>query len=186
MSERLQRWTRWIDGTIRGNVLRMHLQRDSYMKVSRMLSSNEKLPESYWWEFMTDTYITTAAMAVRRQADNDRRVASLARIMIEMKSNPQQITRDYWIGQWRGDEDTDHPFLRLEAERGWDTQYAGSIGDHLDPAIPTADYKQLTSAASKVNDFVNRHIAHSQSMIRQPDLKQGARRRRGHGRRHDA
>lgn len=65
MSERLKRWRKWIDGPIQGSVLRMHLQRDSYMTVSRMLSANEALPESYWWEFMTDTYITTAAMAVR-------------------------------------------------------------------------------------------------------------------------
>jgi hypothetical protein len=53
----------------------MHLQRDAYMKVSRSLSTNETLPESYWREFMFDTYITTQAMAVRRQADIDKRVA---------------------------------------------------------------------------------------------------------------
>src|SRR4051794_31184307 len=103
MSERLEQWSGWIDGQIRANVLTMHLQRDSYMKVTRILSANKTLPDSYWWEFMVDTYITTQAMAVRRQADIDERVASLARIMLEVEAEPETITRDYWIGQWRDD-----------------------------------------------------------------------------------
>lgn len=149
----------------------MHLQRDAYMKVTGILAANPTLPDSYWWEFMVDTYITTQAMAVRRQADVDKRVASLIRIMLELKTRPQLITREYWIGLWRDDPD-DARWIKQEAERGWATQYAGSTGDYLDPAIPAEDYETLTSAASKVNRFVNRHIAHSQSTIHQPNRNQ--------------
>jgi hypothetical protein len=173
MSERRERWRTWIDDQIRKNILTMHLQRDAYMKVTSMLAANKALPDSYWWEFMIDMYITTQAMAVRRQADVDRRVASLVRIILELKSHPQLISREYWVGQWR-DDPGDQPWIQREAERGWATQYAGSTGDHLDPAIPTADFDRLTSAASKVNAFVNAHIAHSQSTIHQPNRKQPA------------
>ena len=64
----------------------MHLERDAYMKVTSILAANTTLPNSYWWEFMVDTYITTQAMAVRRQADQKRGVASLARIILETKT----------------------------------------------------------------------------------------------------
>jgi len=32
-------------------------------------------------------------------------------------------------------------FLQREAERGWETQYAGTAGDHLDPSIPATDFE---------------------------------------------
>jgi hypothetical protein len=83
------------------------------------------------------------------------------------------ITREYWIGQWH-DDPNDAEWIQREAEHGWASRYAGSTGDYLDPAIPEADYDTLTSAASKVNVFVNHHIAHSQSTIHQPDRKQPA------------
>jgi hypothetical protein len=173
MTERRDRWREWIDGKIRKNVLDMHLQRDSYMKVTRILAANDRLPESYWWEFMVSTYITTQVMAVRRQADNSRRVASLARIMLEIKSRPEAISRDYWLGQWDLEDEATDPYggLALVAENAWAEQYAGGVGDYVDPAIPEADYAKLRSAASKVNQFANRHIAHSQATIHQPDLQ---------------
>lgn len=173
MSEPRERWRAWIDGKIRLNILEMHLQRDSYATVSRILSANTSLPNSYWWEFMVDTYITTEAMAVRRQADNDKRVASLARIMLEAKTQPHLITREHWIGQWRDDPD-DRLWIQHEALREWSAQYAGTTGHYLDPAIPAADYEQLRSATSKVNRFVSEHIAHSQAGIHQPDRQQPA------------
>jgi hypothetical protein len=173
MSERRERWRTWIDGPIRTNVLKMFLQRDAYMKVTGMLAANKSLPDSYWWEFMVDTYITTQAMAVRRQADEDRRVASLRRIMIELETRPQLLSREYWTGLWRDDPE-DSEWTQREAERSWAKQYAGSTGDYIDPAIPAADMETLTSATSKVNRFVNRHIAHSQSTIHQPDPREPA------------
>jgi hypothetical protein len=103
MSERRERWRAWIADPIRKNVLTMHLQRDAYKKVTGILAADTALPDSYGWEFMVGTYITTQTMAVRRQADVDKRVASLVRIMLELKTRPQLITREYWISQWRDD-----------------------------------------------------------------------------------
>lgn len=171
--QRIDRWNAWIDGKIKDNVLTMHLQRDAYMKVSRILESNRDLPDSYWWELMVETYITTQAMAVRRQADRDRRVASLARLIMQVRDKPSAITREYWIGQWRDDPD-DGPWIAREAERGWAEQYAGDVGDHLDPAIPTADYDRLQTESAKVTRFVNEHVAHSHDALRRSDAKHAA------------
>jgi hypothetical protein len=171
--EHTERWHGWIDGPIRKNVLTMHLQRDSYIKVTRILAANKSLPDSYWWEFMVDTYITTQAIAVRRQADLDGRVASLARLISEIRNKPGAITREYWIGQWR-DDLFDGEWIQREAERGWAEQYAGDVGDYLDPSIPAADLAALRDGSGKVKRFVDQHIAHSEDMIHQPDPEQPA------------
>jgi hypothetical protein len=81
--QRLEKWTRWITGTIQGNVHTMHLHRHAWRTVAHMLDENGPLPESYWWEFMFDTYATTQAIAVRRQADRHPDAASLRNLVVK-------------------------------------------------------------------------------------------------------
>ena len=171
--QRIAKWTGWIDGTIRSNVMTMHLQRDAYRKVSEMLTANaDKLPESYWWGFMRDTYATTQAVAVRRQADTHRDVASLGKVIEEVRDDARRITRDFWLGLWREPDDPPYnpdnmhdKLMRLQAERGWTDQYAGSVDDHLDPAIPAADFDRLRDIAAKVTGFVDQHVAHADAAV---------------------
>jgi hypothetical protein len=159
--QRIEKWTRWINGTINNNVLTMHLQRDAWRKVSQILEANGQLPDSYWWEFMRDTYATTQAIAVRRQADTHRDAASLGKLIEEMRDDATRVTRSFWIGLWRSPDD---PIDRRVAERAWADTYGGATGTHLDPAIPTADLAALTAAAANVKDYVDQHLAHADSV----------------------
>ena len=68
---RIEKWTRWIDGPIKDDVIGMHDDRATWRHVGDMLAANPALPDSHWWEFMRDTYATTQAVAVRRQAVPD-------------------------------------------------------------------------------------------------------------------
>ena len=158
--QRIEKWTRWIDGSIKNNVLAMHLHRDAWREVAAILEQNPGLPESYWWEFMLDTYATTQAVAVRRQADRDPQTASLRNLCAELADDASRITRDFWLGLWQEPEDQ---FMRMLAERQWAENFGGGVGDHLDPDLPTADLERLVEAAGSIKDFVDRHIAHSQS-----------------------
>jgi hypothetical protein len=79
-------------------------------------------------------------------------------------SHPSLITREFWIGLW---SDPNDPFLMHDAERGWDEQYAGTVGAHLDRSIPSADLETLLSASTKVKDFADEHIAHSVAPLSQ-------------------
>jgi hypothetical protein len=130
--QRIEKWTRWIDGTIKSNVLTMHLHRDTWRETSKILEDNGTLPDSYWWEFMRDTYGHTQAVAVRRQADTHRDAASLGKLIEEVRDDAARITREFWLGLW----DPDGAIDALFAERGWADEYGGSVGLHLDPAIP--------------------------------------------------
>jgi hypothetical protein len=98
--QRIVKWTRWIKTTIQSNVMTMYLQRDAYRTVSEMLAANaDNLPESYWWEFMRDTYGTTQAIAVRRQADTGRGVASLGKLIEEISDDAGRLTREFTLDE---------------------------------------------------------------------------------------
>ena len=53
----------------------------------------------------------------------------------------------------------------MRAERGWNDHYAGSVGTTLDPAIPAADFDQLTTAAANVKGYVDQHVAHPDAAV---------------------
>lgn len=53
------------------------------------------------------------------------------------------------------------PLRELRAEGQWAENYGGSVGSHLDPAIPAADFDALTAAAAEVKNWVDRHVAHA-------------------------
>jgi hypothetical protein len=49
---------------------------------------------------MLDTYMTTQAVAIRRQAATRRDVASLRRLLHELSRDSDRVTRDFWLGLW--------------------------------------------------------------------------------------
>lgn len=156
--QRIAKWRRWIDGQMKAEILSMHLQRDTWQQVQRIIADNGSLPDSYWWEFMRDTYAITQAVAVRRQVDTHRDVASLGKLIEEVRDDPSHITREFWIGLW-GEPSNEGE--RLYRDHGWTTQFGRDVGDHLDPAIPTADLDDLRDASAKVTRYVDKHLAHS-------------------------
>jgi hypothetical protein len=123
---RIAKWKRWCEGTIYNNVLTMDLHRHVWNEAGEIIEGNAELPDSYWWEFMRDTYATTQAVAVRRQADTHPDAASLGKLIQEIEGDSQRITREWWLGLW----DLTGPFAELEAARansGWHTQYGGDM-----------------------------------------------------------
>jgi hypothetical protein len=172
LDQRIEKWKRWCDGTIRSNVLTMNLQRYAWREVGKILDDNsEQLPESYWWEFMRDTYGTTQAVAVRRQADTHRDAASLGKLIEEIGSDASRITRQFWLGLWHHEDDSDRfGLMRAQAEKAWDEHYGGGVGTHLDPTIPRDDLEALTTDATKVKRYVDQHVAHADAVPAQVTL----------------
>jgi hypothetical protein len=119
--QRIDKWWAWIDGTINNTVLTMYVRRDAWREVSKMLDANGQLPDSYWWEFIRDTYATTHAVAVRRQADTHRDAASLGKLIEGIRDDGSRISREFWIGLWG---EPSGQFEQLIAEKGWAEQYA--------------------------------------------------------------
>jgi hypothetical protein len=160
--ERLDTWYVWLDSHIRPEVYGLHLHRHVWLETQAMLRENPDLPESYWWEFMGDTYAVTQALALRRQVDTRRDVISLARLMMQMRRGARVLSRGYFLSRYGTD-----PNMVALGEETWADTFAGDAGEHLDPAIPSADLDTLVTAAAAVKDFVDDHLAH-RSLDAQP------------------
>lgn len=85
----------------------MNLRRHAWEEVSGILQRHGGLPDSYWWDFMVETYATTQVMAVRRQADSHRDVVSLAKLLEPIAPDAERITRDFSLGLWKRGDDLD-------------------------------------------------------------------------------
>jgi hypothetical protein len=57
--------------------------------MHEVIGENEKLKNtsSYFWEWLFDIYTKTQASAVRRQADERNDVASLGRLLVEIRKS---------------------------------------------------------------------------------------------------
>jgi hypothetical protein len=166
MSQRIEKWRRWIDGPIKASVITMNHHRQIWNGLGEVLRANPSLPESAWWEHYFNVYAETQAMAVRRQADLHRDAASLAKLVSEVREDVEQLTPEWWIGLW--DIDTGDTIEEAFARRQWDDEFGGEVGVHLDPAIPEGDLRRLISESESVRKHVDKHIAHSEDPGAEP------------------
>ena len=133
----------------------MHLHRAIYLRVAEIVNRREPvLPGSVFFEFFTDTYATTQATAIRRQAERGSRVASLGTLLGEIQAEPERCSRRRFVGAWPPD---DQP----RGQQTYSVNFAGSAGDHIDPAIVAKDAARLQEDALTILEYVDRHVAHT-------------------------
>jgi hypothetical protein len=146
-----------MEGRVSNEIYAMNLRRVPWRELGDLERAGG-LPssDSYWWEFVRDTYVATQAMAIRRQVDQGRRVESLGRLLREIVDHPGAITRKFWLEQW----DTDDPHEIEIAEEQWDEHYAGPNREYLDPAIPAADLESLETATAAATEYADKNVAH--------------------------
>jgi hypothetical protein len=162
---RIVDWTDRVDGALKVEVVRMYHHKSAWDRVSAMLAGQTDLPDSYWWEFMFETYAMSQASAVRRQADTRKDVNSLMRLIMDVRKGASVLTKTWWVDTlWN----PSIPVERMEAERQWDEYFGGSVHDHLDPAIPNGDAADLETASAKVKRYVDENIAHTSRAPKEP------------------
>lgn len=161
---RLDKWWRWLWHHIAPEIHTLHLQRLVWQESQQVIRSKHALPGSYWWEYLSDTYAVTQAVAIRRQVERRKGVISLARLVLEMTEDAGRLSREFFLSRFGNDENK-----IVWAERFWAEQYSGKIGDHLDPAIPSADLKQLDATAGNIKAFVDKHLAHRDASPLRPE-----------------
>lgn len=149
---RVEKWQRWLDESIKPHVYTIHLHRHIYQEMATITEAAE-LPASYYFDFGSQTYATSQAVAILRLADCDPRVISLGRLITEIAEDPRRFTRELYVGLY-------DPSIRHLGEQAFSAAFAGTTGDHLDPAIPRADIETLRQGADRVNRYVDQYVAH--------------------------
>lgn len=95
----------------------------------------------------------TQSTAIRRQAEVDTRVVSLGMLLTEIAADSTRLSRRRFVSMFSRDREQigDAVFSR---------DFAGNVGEHIDPALVRADIDLLKTRAQPVVDYVSRHVAH--------------------------
>jgi hypothetical protein len=157
LDPKVARWREWIEGPIKNDVIGMHHRRQVWRELGEITDANPELAAmpSAFWEYATETYAATQAIAIRRQADLTRGTCSLARLISEIRTNATRLTREYFVGLW-GQQDE---WRLIEAHRAF-SALAGGDHQHLIARVPADDLARLGQESSAMKTYVDEHVAH--------------------------
>jgi hypothetical protein len=149
----VQRWQEDVS-RISYEVVEMHHNRNVYRTVLAIAVEHGKLPPSAFFLYLNATYGVTQVAAVRRQADVRRGTVSLARLLDQIKGEPQRLTRDGFVERFDPDD------IRAGFAK-WSELFAGRVRDYVDPALVKADLDELGAAAKQAKDWADDNVAHT-------------------------
>lgn len=149
---KIDKWQRWLS-QIDLEITTIFQNRAVWRTVNNIVAANPSLPPSHFFEYMAQTYVTSQAAAVRRQAEIDTRVVSLGILLREIATEPERLSRRWYVSQYpKGTQWMGHEHFTKEL--------AGPGCDHLDPAKVQADLKVLADSTAPIKRYVDQHIAH--------------------------
>ena len=149
-----QKWCRW-HGQIKDRISgELFFDRFTFREIQRIIADNGNLPGSHVFDFFARTFVRSQVVAVRAEVDVRDDVVTLGRLLTELRDHPEVMTRQRYVApyptgsQWIGDSE-------------FTDTWAGTEGEHLDPAIVHADLDGLRSGATRlVKHYVNKEVAH--------------------------
>jgi len=149
------KWRSWLDEI--GNELGWLLTgRDLFWRLQEIVESNEKIQSpAILHNWIADNYVAKTTTGIIKVTDHHRGTISLYWLIKGIKNNPDLISRDYFVSQWRDD------FLREmgTADRTFD-MYANFGKQLVDPERLDADIRGLDEGTSLVKDFRDQWVAH--------------------------
>ena len=116
---------------------------------------------------LTAGLISSAAVAVRRQTDNDDNSICLRRLLRETRDYAHIVTRSHYLALSApaGSQE----FLTTLNNYTFD-EWAGEGVDHPDPARVEADLQSLLNVSERIRHYVNKRVAHFDRNGVRPDM----------------
>jgi hypothetical protein len=159
----LQTLNQWIE-RIRDEIIRFFFLNHIFWEVQNIIRSNPKLKErkNYFYAWMGDAFVYSAAMFVRRLVDTRRDSLSLLKLLRKLSNHPMTINRDNFLNRttFRNSALADI-FIgqKGEAERIFD-ELVGLGKDHLEKASIQHDIEQLIKISHRFEEFAKHYVAH--------------------------
>jgi hypothetical protein len=174
-----QRWTRWID-SIHKDVTDLVIGRHIFWQVQDIIKANQRIqiPSSFYgWVGMA--YAAWGPMGVRRQLDMDDRSISLRRLLTEIVSMPQVLSRGRYISIYSAKLAGGAPAPSSQsggipksgayaidiaeaediASRSFD-QYAGQRNEYIPARETKRDLQELLTQTQMIERFATKKVAH--------------------------
>jgi len=167
----IQRWQAWMTGGSGGSdagpvadaVLRLLSDRSRWRELRQLVEANDAIPHPdatlgwFWYDHAVHT-----AVRLRRLSDEDKRSASLGRLLIELGESAPELTRRRYLACWRHSTHSSgmwEAFHRHQASDAFD-RFAEPGGLAVDAERIRKDRDALRDAIAPVKLFVDKRIAH--------------------------
>jgi hypothetical protein len=150
-----QKWISWLDEI--GNELGWLLTgRDFFWSLQEIVESNEKIQSPYiLHNWIADNYVAKVTTGIIKITDHHRGTISLYWLIKGIENNPDVITRDNFVSQWR-----DEVTKKLGIDSETFNQFAKSGEQRIDQEGLALDIQKLSEGASLVKNFRDQWIAH--------------------------
>ena len=153
MDRRLEKWLKWLK-VVRGDIQQLLIKQNIFWEVQEIIRTNGELHKpSSFYRYLGDTYVAYISIGIRRQIKIDKRSISFARLLTELAGTPALLSRKYYVRLYEGS------FVERFADRDFD-RFCGSDRTCISPDMVLADLGELNLAASVVEDFADKRIAH--------------------------
>lgn len=145
------KWDKWLE-KIYIDIQRLLINRYIFREVQKIIEANPRIQiASSFYEWMGSVYANDAVIGVRRQVDPDKRSISFARLLAEIRDNPQVLSRSRFVALYKSNPSRGH--------RDFDG-FAGQGNAHVDPAKVDDDLDQLKQQTQNLKKYANRRVAH--------------------------
>jgi hypothetical protein len=161
MDSKLKNWLQWLK-VVHDDIQQLLIKRNIFWEVQDIIKNNGELHKaSSFYSYLGDTYVAYIAIGIRRQIKIDIQSISFARLLTELAKTPVVLSRKYYISLYKGST------VEQFADRDFD-RFCGSDKTYISPDMVLADLGELNRAASVVEDFADKRIAHHDK--RQPKV----------------
>jgi len=144
----LNKWDRWVD-SIHKDVEKLLSNREIYRRYLEIVKNNQEIQSpSDFHIWVRENYVASVVTAIRRQLDTRKDVISLMRLLTEIRSHNQILSRD-----WHKNA---HQYDWADADF---TNVAGN-GAFFAKEIAEEDIKQLESLGKSIQEYTHKYIAH--------------------------
>jgi AbiU2 len=155
------KWMEWLK-TIAAQTHTLWAYRDYWRGLAEMTQANDEIPPSTFFDALGIWYADEQTVAVRRQLDRDTRSVSLWRLINDIASHPEVMTRDRHVALWRDEQhdERDTEYWQAEANKNYD-RFAGAGNDFIDRERTLDDLRRLEQIAEPIKRYVDRRVAHT-------------------------
>lgn len=152
MDSRLAKWIRWF-AVIHDDVQQLLICQNIFWEIQSIIKNNKKIHKSSsFYQYLADTYISHVTIGIRRQLKINQTSISFTRLLTEIGEHPLSLNRAYFKGLYKGSVVEDL------ADKDFD-KYSEK-GKHISVPMVREDLEKLKSVAHKVEDFVDKRVAH--------------------------
>ncbi len=161
MDPRLNKWLQWLK-VVHDDIQQMLIKRNIFWEVQDIIKGNNELHKpSSFYSYLGDTYVAYILIGIRRQVKVDKQSISFARLLTELADTPTVLSRKYYVSLYKGST------VERFGDRDFD-RFCGNDTTCISSEMVLSDLKELNLAASVVEDFADKRIAHRDK--RQPKV----------------